>query len=71
MTALVLRVLAAEDRRSSQSGTEVAIRQPAPTEPTASRISGIVMIGGDSCGCSMSSVHRFGPWKVSTNSRVM
>ena len=49
----------------------VAIRQPAPTEPTASRISGIVIIGGDSCGCSMSSVHRFGPWKVSTNSRVM
>ena len=30
-----------EDRRSSQSGTEVAIRKPAPTEPTASRISGI------------------------------
>ncbi len=55
----------------SQSGTEVASRKPAPTEPIASRISGIVISFGDSCGCSMSSVQRFGPWNVSTNSRVM
>jgi hypothetical protein len=56
---------------SSQSGTVVAISQPAATEPAASSISGTVMISGDSCGCSMSSVQRAGPWNVSTNSRVM
>ena len=55
----------------SQSGPTLTIRPPAAIEPTASRISGTVMMHGDSCGCLMSSVQRFGPWNVSTNSRVM
>ena len=37
--------------------------RPRNAEPTASTIIGMVMVSGDSCGCT-SSVHRFLPRKV-------